>query len=207
MDNFLEKWKDDKKYRAKIKLLLYGVFIVIVAIYASSLNRKTPVTPDIIDNDNSNSVVNDIITIPDTYNYVIDITINDKTYKYSGKKEVDSLTITKETEDNITDYIFKDDEYYLKEGESYVKTTKAEVYDVVNYNYINLETINSYLSKAEKVNDQYLVYLKDVILGNETDEYFVITLNDPYTNVDYTPLMKQFNSDIQKYKVSIKIEK
>ena len=34
MDKFLENWRNDKKYRAKIKLLLYGLFLIFVTIYA-----------------------------------------------------------------------------------------------------------------------------------------------------------------------------
>ena len=40
MDNFIKKWKSDKKYQAKIKLILYGIFIVLVALYASTLNTN-----------------------------------------------------------------------------------------------------------------------------------------------------------------------
>ena len=40
MNEFLEKWKNDKKYRTKIKLLAYIAFFVIVSIYALSLNNS-----------------------------------------------------------------------------------------------------------------------------------------------------------------------
>ena len=92
------------------------------------------------------------------------------------------------------------------DNDIYVKTTKDEVYDIVNYNYLNLETINEYLSKATANNNQYLVYLKDIILGNDSEDYFVILINDKTIDIDYTPLMKQFNSKINNYKVTIKIE-
>ena len=73
-------------------------------------------------------------------------------------------------------------------------------------NYINLESINSYLEKAKSSNNnQYLVYLKDIILGNDSEEYFTILINDDKINIDYTPLIKQFNHDIKKYKVNIQI--
>ena len=87
----------------------------------------------------------------------------------------------------------------------YVKTTKDEVYDIVNYNYINLESINTYLNKATNNNDQYLVYLKDIILGNNSEEYFVILVNNNKINIDYTPLMQEFNENIFKYTVDIEI--
>ena len=41
MKDFLEKWHNDKKFKVKIKLLLYTIFIVIVTIYAASLNASS----------------------------------------------------------------------------------------------------------------------------------------------------------------------
>lgn len=205
MDKFLEKWKEDKKFRAKMKLLLYGVFLLIIIIYANSLNSKTISSDNDIFNTEGDTEAK--ITIPEKYTYDIKIEIDDENYKYSGEKNTEELTIVKE-HDNITkNYIYKDGEYYIKDNDLYVKTTKEEVYDQINSNYINFDTINNYLTKATTSNDnQYLVYLKDVILGNDTEDYFTILINDDKISIDYTPLMKQFNSDIKKYKVSIQID-
>ena len=80
------------------------------------------------------------------------------------------------------------------------------MYDIVNINYINLNTINEYLKTSHKNNNQYIVYLKDIILENESDDYFIILVNDNEINIDYTPLEKIINNNIEKYKVHIKIE-
>ena len=42
MNEFLEKWKKDHRFQVKIKLLLYTLFVVIVAIYAITANNSTP---------------------------------------------------------------------------------------------------------------------------------------------------------------------
>lgn len=206
MDKYIEKWKEDKKFRAKIKLLLYGIFLVIVIIYVTSLKTE-PIPVDEVDDLNSEiKEENKVITIPEKYNYLIKIEIDDKNYTYSGEKNLEQENIVKTSDDISSNYMFKNNEYYVKDGELYIKTTKEEVYDVVNYNYINLETINSYLSKAENNNsNQYLVYLKDIILGQDTNEYFTISVDENKISIDYTPLMKQFNPDIKKYKVNIQI--
>ena len=206
MDKYIEKWKEDKKFRAKIKLLLYGIFLVIVIIYVTSLKTE-PIPVDEVDDLNSEiKEENKVITIPEKYNYLIKIEIDDKNYTYSGEKNLEQENIVKTSGDISNNYIFKNNEYYVKDGELYIKTTKEEVYDVVNYNYINLETINNYLSKAENNNsNQYLVYLKDIILGQDTNEYFTISVDENKISIDYTPLMKQFNPDIKKYKVNIQI--
>ena len=49
------------------------------------------------------------------------------------------------------------------------------------------------------------LYLKDIILGQDTNEYFTISVDENKISIDYTPLMKQFNPDIKKYKVNIQI--
>ena len=52
MDKYIEKWKEDKKFRAKIKLLLYGIFLVIVIIYITSLKTE-PIPVKEVDDLNS----------------------------------------------------------------------------------------------------------------------------------------------------------
>ena len=206
MDKYIEKWKEDKKFRAKIKLLLYGIFLVIVIIYVTSLKNEPIPIDDVNDLNNEIREENKVITIPEKYNYLIKIEIDDKNYTYSGEKNLEQENIVKTSDDIRSNYIFKNNEYYVKDGELYIKTTKEEVYDAVNYNYINLETINNYLSKAVNNNsNQYLVYLKDIILGQDTNEYFTISVDENKISIDYTPLMKQFNPDIKKYKVNIQI--
>ena len=208
MNKFIENWQNDKKYRAKIKLLLYGIFIFIVSIYAASLNKNMPI--DISDNNSQNDIDktnnNNTITIPSKYNYIIDVTIDENAYKYYGMVTPEKTTITKEENNEITNYVCQNNEYYVEDNDLYIKTTKDEIYDVIKYNYISLESINEYLNKAIKKNNQYVVYLKDVVLGNESDEYLVILINDNSINIDYTPLMKEFNDNIKKYQVNIQIE-
>lgn len=206
---FFEKWQSDKRYRAKVKLLLYGIFIIIVTIYAITLNNttiNTNIVNEIDDNETELTTTTGIINIPDKYNYRITITIDDKQIEYSGINLPDKTTITKVIDDTSTNYIYQNNEYYILDNDIYIKTTKKEVYDIVNYNYINLDNINNYIEKSKKENNQYVVYLKDIILGNNSDDYFIILVNNNEVSVDYTPLVKEFNNNIDKYKVHIKIE-
>ena len=80
MKEFMEKWQSDKRFQIKIKLLLYTVFIVIVAIYAISLDNSSidnldQDTIDEISNEESSS--KNIIDINDNYHYVATINIDD----------------------------------------------------------------------------------------------------------------------------------
>ena len=65
---------------------------------------------------------------------------------------------------------------------------------------------NVYLSKSIKQDNQYIVYLKDIILGDNTDDYIIIEKNDNKINIDYTTLINNFNKNINKCLVNIKIE-
>ena len=138
MEDFLEKWKSDKRYRTKIKLLAYTIFIIIIFIYALTLDTSPRNYEDISDiNNNSIKETADIIKIPEQYEYIIKIKIDDKEYKYSGIQTTEKRTIKKEIDDKVTNYIYQNNQYYLEDSiniNNYVTTTKEEVYDIVNYN-------------------------------------------------------------------------
>lgn len=211
MKDFIDKWNSDHKFKTKIKLSLYTLFVVLVSIFAVS-NRNNIQTDEIEDyNTNNNSQINTdkkdyILEIPNEYDYTINITINDNNYKYTGTKNTSNEEITKEMDGVINNYIYKNNSYYKEEDEKYILTTKTEVYDIIEHNYIELETINEYLSKSTKEGNQYLVYIKDIILGNESEEYIIITPNNNKIDIDYTSLMKKFDKSIEKFLVKIEIE-
>ena len=213
MNDFFKKWKEDKKYRTKIKLIIYTLFVVFVSIYAFTLDTSS----SNISNNTNDMKINTItkkettntINIPDEYEYTIKIDIDDKEYKYYGKKQLDKEIIQKIVDDTTTNYIYQNDKYYIEDTEennNYIITTRDEVYDVINYNYINLNTINAYLSTSKKDYNQYLVYLKNIILGNDSEDYIIINITDNNIFIDYTILMKEFNKDVDKYNVIIEIK-
>ena len=115
INDFLKKWHNDKKYQAKIKLLLYGIFILLATIYALSLNNNIQNENDNKDVEKDNLITDtkniDIINIPDEYHYIINVVINDKTIEYSGNKTNNNITIMKKIDNNITNYIYKNNDY------------------------------------------------------------------------------------------------
>ena len=214
MNEFLEKWKSDHRFKTKTKLLVYTGFVVIVAIYAIVLNGKAENVKMPINNSssisdllNNNSESKDsIINIPNKYNYEIEVTIDEEKYLFSGEKKEEEITITKEHNDIISEYLYRDDKYYEVIDENFIITTKEEVYNPISYNYLNLENINKYLENATNENNQYKIYLKDIILGSDSEEYITINISDNNINIDYTNLMNNFNNNYSNYLVNIKIE-
>lgn len=229
MKDFLEKWNSDQRFQTKTKLSLYTLFVVFVAIFAiSSRNNIDPSESNNqelsqnnnnqtnqeqtsnnnnqqIQNENNNQLIK--IETPNEYDYKINITINELNYTYNGNKNSVREKITKIKDNISTNYIYENDKYYKEiDTENYLLTTKEEVYDVIDYNYLDLETINEYLTKSTKKDNQYIVYLKDIILGNNSSEYITINIENNNIIIDYTKLLNYFDKSINKYLVEIKIE-
>lgn len=211
MKDFMEKWNSEPKFKTKVKLSLYTLFVVFVSIFAITNNDSVPTNKlqeatQQTNKNNNDSNEKDIIKIPDKYNYKFNITINESQYTYIGKKEKNKENIKKEVDTVITNYIYENNNYYIQINENYILTSKEDVYDVVDYNYLKLETINEYISNSTKNGNQYIVYLKDIVLENDSENYIIITLNNNKINIDYTELLQIFDKAIDKCLVKIEIE-
>ena len=93
-----------------------------------------------------------------------------------------------------------------KENDNKILTTKDNIYDIVCPNCFDINSINEYLNKGIKENNNYKIYLKDIILAEKGDEYITITTDNNQIYADYTSLLQVFNNQIVKYTVNIKIE-
>lgn len=211
MNDFIKKWNSDKKFKAVIKLLLYFLFFIVVAIYAVSSNKNASQidTEKNIENNeiiNNQQQQNSIINIGDNYKYTATITINDEQIKYIYSKEQDLLNIKKIRNIIETNYIIENNNYYIKENDNKILTTKDNIYDIVCPNCFDINSINEYLNKGIKENNNYKIYLKDIILAEKGDEYITITTDNNQIYADYTSLLQVFNNQIVKYTVNIKIE-
>ena len=207
MKDFMEKWNSEPKFKIKVKLGLYTLFMIVVSIFALSTGRNVPVENTSLLDDKINNKENIVkINVPEKYNYTINITINENNYQYTGKKQRNAEQITKIINDTSTYYLYQGNNYYEKIDEEYMITTKDEVYNIIDYNYLNLDIINQYLSKSKIENKKNIVYLKDIILGNTSEEYITISIDDNIVNVDYTALMNNFNKSVEKNIVEIIIE-
>ena len=171
MNEFLEKWKTDSKFKAKVQLALYAIPVVIAIILAISAGGETLK----YDNEELSGFNNkeQLIEVPEEYNYLININLNGETYNYKGTKTQKQEIIQKTKNGTTENYIYKDNKYYKDMLLMNNNVTKEEVYDIVDYDYLQLETINQYLSISKKEDDKYIVNLKDIILGNTTTDYIL----------------------------------
>lgn len=196
---FKELWKD-KRERAKIELILYGIFFVGVIIFVRVLGSVS-------NNMENNDLVKDsfIYSLDDNYEYDILITIDEKKYEYYGKVLGNNSTINLRIDDQIKSYYLMNKKYYILEDNNYILTSEEEVYPYIDYRYLNINNIKEYIKFSTKENDTYKVKLSDIILNSENEEYLIININEGDKNLvlDYTPLYKLKDENISRVVVNI----
>ena len=196
--NLKEKW-NDKRERAKIELILYTIFFIGVIIFVRVGNN--------ISNNNINTSDNLFISqINDNYSYDIKININDNNYEYIGKVLGYNSTIEKK-DSNTDEYFYKkNDKYYkLDQDNGYVLSNKNDIYDVINYDYMDINNIKEYIKTSNNDNGIYKVKISDIILNSSSSDYITIKLDNINNTIeiDYTNLLKINDNNITKAIVTI----
>lgn len=198
-----ERWKD-KRERAKIELMLYGIFFLVIIIFArisSSMSTNIPK-----DNDINNTFIDEIT---DNYQYDIDITIdnNKYKYKYSGKKLGNNMSITRIVGTKEEYFYQMNDKYYILDTRgNYILTTAEDIYPYIEYRYLNINNIKQFIKLGTKNDTVYSVKVSDIVLNNNSADTITLTVNEEDKNIliDYTNLFKIDNSNINKAEVNIK---
>ena len=196
-----ERWKD-KRERAKIELMLYGIFFLVIIIFArisSSMSTNIPK-----DNDINNTFIDEIT---DNYQYDIDITIDNNKYKYSGKKLGNNMSITRIVGTKEEFFYQMNDKYYILDTKgNYILNTAEDIYPYIEYRYLNINNIKQFIKLGTKNDTVYSVKVSDIVLNNNSADTITLTVNEEDKNIiiDYTNLFKIDNSNINKAEVNIK---
>lgn len=196
-----ERWKD-KRERAKIELMLYGIFFLVIIIFArisSSMSTNIPK-----DNDINNTFIDEVT---DNYQYDIDITIDNNKYKYSGKKLGNNMSITRIVGTKEEYFYQMNDKYYILDTKgNYILTTAEDIYPYIEYRYLNINNIKQFIKLGTKNDTVYSVKVSDIVLNNNSADTITLTVNEEDKNIqiDYTNLFKIDNSNINKAEVNIK---
>lgn len=196
--NLKEKW-NDKRERAKIELILYAIFFIGVIIFVRVGNN--------ISNNNINISDNLFISqINDNYSYDIKININDNNYEYIGKVLGYNSTIEKK-DSNTDEYFYKkNDKYYkLDQDNGYILSNKNDIYDVINYDYMDINNIKEYIKLSTREDNIYKVKISDIILNSSSSDYITIKIDNINNTIeiDYTNLLKINDNNITKAIVTI----
>jgi len=200
--SFKEKWQD-KKYQAKIKLSGYGIFILLVIIMLAFGQGNNNIDNGEYNDIDENILEEDNVKFykPNVDNYKYEIKIinekdnNEEVVIYSGEINNGDEVLVKKTNKKEYRYKVKNDKYYVLENDNYVLTSLENVYDIIEYKYIDIDNINNYLSVSEENDNEYYIYLKDVILDCNIDEYFTILFDEDSLTIDYTNFINYLNDD------------
>lgn len=191
----------DKREKAKLELMLYGIFFVGVIIFSRVMTSISPKET----NTNNNTENSFIASIADNYEYDIFVTVNNKTYEYYGKVLGNNSTINLKEDDKITSYYLMNKKYYILENDNYILADEKEVYPYLSYRYLNINNIREYIKIATKENNQYKIKLSDIVLNSESNDYLTITIDegDKSLTVDYTYLFKLKEDTTENVMVNI----
>lgn len=194
-----EKLKD-KRERAKLELLFYGIFFLAIIVFTRILSGHNDV-PKVTA---TKSFINEIT---DNYEYNIDINIDNNKYKYYGKRLGNNMSINKVI-DNKYDYFYKmGNKYYILDTNgNYILTSVEDIYNYIDYRYLDISNIKEYIKLGTKDNNNYNIKVSDIILNSNNTNNITISIDESNNTItlDYTELFKIDNNNLNKEIVTIK---
>lgn len=213
-NNYNKNNKQTNKYKI-IGILLSGFLVILVLFIILGLSIRNNI--DKIDWDNNNTIKDNTIkdnTKKDNnyseYTYDISYKIEDKTnlckYKITTK---DKYTyIVKTINDVISNYVSYNGYYYLIEENDYRLAYEKEVFDIIPYQFLDINNINNYIKLGTEKNDnivkRYNIKIKDMTLLDNTDDITINLIGNDY-EIDYTNLLKLYDKyDYIKVTVNMK---
>ena len=194
-----EKLKD-KRERAKLELLFYGIFFLAIIVFTRILSGYNDI-PKVND---TKSFINEIT---DNYEYNIYINIDNNKYKYYGKRLGNNMSINKVI-DNKYDYFYKmGNKYYILDNNgNYILTSVEDIYNYIDYRYLDISNIKEYIKLGTKDNNNYNIKVSDLILNSNNTNNITISIDELNNTItlDYTELFKIDNNNLNKEIVTIK---
>ena len=145
--SFLEKYKTDSKYKAKIQLIGWGIFLLVLIIYLNIAELSSPskpltntVTP-IRDTEKENAKLGEWLDkIGNNYEYEVNIATKKKDgenivsdeVRYFGISNLNRLTIDRSYQGNTLHYRKEADQYYFVVDENtYQEVLEEDVYSII----------------------------------------------------------------------------
>ena len=196
--SFFQKFKSDKKYRAKVQLIGYTVFIVFLIVFINVSNVGNNYSYNSVDNNNLNANDDNELQeedsnlfkdIDDNYSYNVDVVVKTKDengndieskVNYNGDSYKENLVINK-VYDNVNSTYYKvEDEYYYKELDEFKLAVLDDIYNLIDGKYIEFSSVKGYIDKASldhftdyssgKMEYVYDLLVRDVILSYKGED-------------------------------------
>lgn len=164
---FLERYKSDEKYKAKVQLVGYGVLVAGLILYVNvaSIGSGGSFENTIIDSDTSfrenlgNNISEDtdlLKRIKDNYEYDIKVSFQksideesvDNTIRYTGKRYLNNTVIEKEDNEGNGIYYKVDSLYFIKDMEEFTTVNEEKVYNIIDSDFLEYSSFAKYLDKS-----------------------------------------------------------
>lgn len=189
--------KQPNKYKI-IGILLGGFLFLLVLFIMLGLSIRNNI--DKIDFDDNNTTKDNTNEDNNYSEYTYDIIykIEDKTNtcKYQITTKDEYTYIVKTNSDVISTYVSYNGYYYLVEENDYKLAYEKEVFDIIPYQFLDINNINSYIKLSTENNDnivkRYNIKIKDITLLDNTDEITINLIGNDY-EIDYTNLLKLYD--------------
>ena len=213
-NNYNKNNKQTNKYKI-IGILLGGFLVILVLFIILGLSIRNNIDKIDFDNNNTNKDnTNKDNTNKDNndseYTYDISYKIEDKTNlcKYKITTKDNYIYIVKTINDVISNYVSYNGYYYLIEDNDYRLAYEKEVFDIIPYQFLDINNINNYIKLGTEKNDnivkRYNIKIKDITLLDNTDDITINLIGNDY-EIDYTNLLKLYDKyDYIKVTVNMK---
>lgn len=219
---FLEKYKTDKKYKAKVELIGYGILILVLIVYLNiaSLSSVPGTVQNIIPTGNSDGDVKEensleksdlLKKMDDNYEYDVQVSFQKKEeentaiddsrlqVRYAGKRYDNHTIIQKEDKTETGNYYKIDSLYFVQEGEEYQSVKEDIVYDVIDSGFVEFDSLLKYLEQAS------LDHITNYSTGKKEYVYH-LKVKDVVTNYSNSVDMVEFYVLDENEELSIRVD-
>lgn len=228
-ESFWYKFRSDKKYNAKVQLIGYGIFILVVIIGVNisggTANRGSMVPSNRVGSENTSKDDTSLLegsNVSYQYDVVMDVRYKNildeevsSNVSYSGKKYKDVMEITKKVDDESGLYYKNDSRYYSKTDNNLGFVKDDVIYDIVDADYIEIDNIIKLINKASldhvtgysSGRKEYVYNLKvrDLVVSYQMEdviEFNVVEENSTLNiSVDFSSLFKVIDKNILGCKI------
>ena len=197
-ENLREKLNDPRE-KAKIQLIIFLIFMAFAVIFVRLTSNDSGPKNNLNQLENNlNNLDENLNAINNNYNYNITIDLVKKegniNVSYGGIKYNNQMIISKKYNNIISNYYVNGSNYYVFDNNEYVLSSEEDVYNFIDYNYLNFSNIKQYINIGIKDDNIFLIKVKDIKLDSDSKEYITIEVNTSNNNVelliDYTNLVK-----------------
>lgn len=229
-ESFFDKYKNDTRYKAKVQLIGWGVFIIALILWvnisslfsSSSYNYLNEVTNTVKKKEEIGMISKLKVN---NYVYKVEISKNKENIEekiiYDGKVFNFTKKITKTYNDIVEEYYVDGNNYYLKNNDVYSLVNSDNYYSFISETFMDLTTIINYINVGKidsttnyedgRIAKNYIIKLKDIVLNNSEEFITINVIEDNVNNVlefdvDYTNLynfydVNKLNSLKVKYSI------